>query len=274
MGLPAVTDISRTISKISPRAARNVAKEVKKAKVTVLRTDVDVHDPKAVARAVNVAWRRAGGSILDAAHLISIAKANFKRYSEWPLFKEELDIDDSKVSKLYKIGSRKAFYVESNIKHVPPCLSTLYTLAQAMTDDQLLTAFRKGDIHNNMTLEDAVGVVAKYTGKQKNNKNKKDKAEATETADADEASTTKENKAKESKGETKAEEVKVSKSSEDDDFERAVGNFTESMDSLAMFIELLDNALERIGRRKLPPEAIKQAKSIARNLDRIVQQYS
>lgn len=249
----------------------------KNGKVAKLPKVGDKLTPKEWAALINAAWNKTSAALLETARLTLTAHDTLTQ-SGWKELRYEcsLKIDNGKISRLIKVAKVKAFYKRDNLKLIPPCLTTLWTLAE-LNEEQLTKAFDKEDIHAAMTIEDAEQLVAKFTGKPKKEKQAKvievenePVNEAEEEADDSEADVD-----DETEDEVASASVSPRRNSEPetDDFQRALENFEGGMDSLAMFCEFLEDAMERTGKTRLPKDVLKSAGKLARVLDRFVSQY-
>jgi hypothetical protein len=108
-------------------------------------------------------WRRSIETIIEVSQRLREAKRDLGK--DWKkLFDDPslLPFDEATASKLSAIAQCEGLI--SRVKLLPASYSTLYELTE-LTDINLAKAFKKGDIHPNMTRRDALEVVEKYQPK-------------------------------------------------------------------------------------------------------------
>jgi len=108
---------------------------------------------------VNASWGKAAEHFMECGRILLEARRDLTT-NEWKQMYNRLEIDESKVSKLMSIAKNPVIGKVSFMKVLPPNYTTMYTLTH-LPEDALKKAFKKGDIHPNMSHGDAEKLVEK-----------------------------------------------------------------------------------------------------------------
>lgn len=220
--------------------------------------------PNEWAAEINGLWAKSAAAFVAAGQALYQARSDLGKGSKaWEQMMESLEIDDSKVSKLLKIGAHAELAKLQTIKKLPPSFSTIYALAQ-LEPTKFTKALKHGDIHPNMDREDALHL----RGDAKAKPEKEDKpAKPKVSREADEAEVVEVEKTKS----IKAADKKPSKGG----IEAHIDNFDGAIESVNTWWEYLEVELEKAGNAPtLPKELLKKIDNLVELLQRVADDYT
>ena len=257
-------------------------KRKEKAKLSVISNRMpkagDNLSPEEWAAHITNSYSRSTKEMLETARLCREASGDLTAKDKSKL-KKLLPFGSSELSRLTKIGNCDVFYKATNMKCIPPYVTVMYELA-FIPEDELAKMFKKGDIHLNMTHDDAVELRNLTSGAVKHRKDKETKDVETKEADSDdeEVEVDDEPAAPKARAAAPAQDVDDDEFEDEDEdateFGRRLSNWVNYIEGMIASTEPLEESMETEGVTNLPRKVITLAERGAKLLERIAKEYA